>query len=61
MIDKVSVDKTTFAKVPARLEAGTPPIVQAIGLASALDYVSHIGIKTIQQEEQKVFRSCKAC
>ncbi|MGB0372545.1 MAG: aminotransferase class V-fold PLP-dependent enzyme [Opitutales bacterium] len=39
MIDKVSFDGTTFAKAPARFEAGTPHISGAIGLATAIQYV----------------------
>ena len=55
MVDKVSVEKTTFADIPARFEAGTPPIANAIGLAEALKYVSKIGWKKIQDAESKVF------
>ena len=55
MIKEVFVDKTVFAQLPARLEAGTPPIVQAIGLKSALDYVCQIGMEQIQNREKEVF------
>ncbi len=55
MVDKVTIEKTTFADVPARFEAGTPPIANAIGLAEALQYVSQIGWDKIQKNEQKVF------
>ena len=55
MVDKVTIQKTTFAAVPARFEAGTPPIANAIGLAAALTYVSKIGWKKIQTEESTVF------
>ena len=55
MVDTVRVEKTTFADVPARFEAGTPPIANAIGLAEALKYVSKIGWTKIQKEESKVF------
>ncbi|HVZ27015.1 MAG TPA: aminotransferase class V-fold PLP-dependent enzyme, partial [Rhizomicrobium sp.] len=40
MIREVSRDNVTYADPPARFEAGTPPIVQAVGLAAALDYLS---------------------
>lgn len=56
MIDTVSIEKTTFAKLPARLEAGTPPIAETIGLAAALNYVSAIGMDKIQHDEQKLTR-----
>ena len=55
MVDKVTIEQTTFAKIPARFEAGTPPIANAIGLAEALQYVSQIGWDKIQRNEQKVF------
>ena len=55
MIDKVKIDKTTFAPIPARFEAGTPPIVEAIGLASAIEYVNEIGFNSIQKQEKRLF------
>ena len=55
MIDKVSVDRTTFAALPARLEAGTPPIVEAVGLATALRYVKAIGWSKIEKHEKELF------
>src|SRR5690606_2135880 len=39
MIREVSMDKVTYADPPHRFEAGTPPIVQAIGLGAAMEYV----------------------
>jgi len=55
MVDKVTVEKTTFSEVPARFEAGTPPIANAIGLSEALKYVSKIGWAKIQDEETRFF------
>lgn len=52
MVDKVTYQKTTFAMPPARFEAGTPAIVEAIGLGVALDYMMKIGLKHISQYEQ---------
>ncbi len=43
MIDKVSFAKTTYAPAPARFEAGTPMIIEVIGLHAAIDYVDAIG------------------
>ncbi len=43
MIETVSVDEITYNTPPHRFEAGTPPIVQAIGLGAAIDYVEGIG------------------
>ena len=51
MIRRVSLEKTTWAPPPARFEAGTPPIVQAIGLGAALDYVSSVGRESIGAHE----------
>jgi cysteine desulfurase/selenocysteine lyase len=51
MIRTVGFDKTTFAPPPQRFEAGTPPIVEAIGLAAAIDYVQGIGLERIAAHE----------
>ena len=54
MIRHVSVAETTFAEVPAKFEAGTPPFVEAVGLAAAVDYVQDIGMETIAEHEQNL-------
>jgi cysteine desulfurase/selenocysteine lyase len=54
MIDRVTFEKTTFKHPPHRFEAGTPPIVQAIGLGAAIDYVSSFGVETIAAHEHEV-------
>jgi len=51
MIDRVTFERTTYAPPPARFEAGTPAIVEAIGLAAAIDYVQGIGIEAIGAHE----------
>ena len=51
MIDRVTFERTTYAPPPARFEAGTPAIVEAIGLAAAVDYVSAIGIAGVGAHE----------
>jgi cysteine desulfurase/selenocysteine lyase len=51
MIQSVSFEKTTFAPPPRRFEAGTPPIVEVIGLGEALRYVSEIGMDAIGRYE----------
>ena len=51
MIDRVSFAGTTYAGPPQRFEAGTPAIVEAIGLAAAIDYVEGIGIAAIHAHE----------
>ena len=51
MIEHVSFDKVTFKDPPHRFEAGTPPIVQAIGLAAAMRYMSGLGPDAVRAHE----------
>ena len=51
MIVRVTFEKTTFQDPPHRFEAGTPPIVQAIGLGAAVKYVEELGMKNIAAQE----------
>ena len=51
MIDRVTFEKTTYAPPPARFEAGTPAIIEAIGLGAAIDYVQAIGVEAIGAHE----------
>jgi cysteine desulfurase/selenocysteine lyase len=51
MIREVFQDRVTYGDPPHRFEAGTPPIVQAIGLGAALDYVASIGKDRIRAHE----------
>ncbi len=52
MIERVTFAKTTFAKGHSKFEAGTPPIVEAIGLGAAINYVNAIGFEKIGAHEQ---------
>jgi cysteine desulfurase/selenocysteine lyase len=54
MIDRVTFEKTTYAPPPQRFEAGTPAIVEAIGLGAACDYVSAIGLDAIHAHEARM-------
>ena len=54
MIDRVTFEKTSYAPPPARFEAGTPAIVEAIGLGAAIDYVEAIGIEAIGRHEAEL-------
>ncbi|MGE3935774.1 MAG: SufS family cysteine desulfurase, partial [Rhodospirillaceae bacterium] len=54
MIDVVTFEKTTFAGLPFKFEAGTPNIVGAIGLGAAIDYVTGIGLPRIAAYEHSV-------
>ena len=60
MIDRVTFERTTYAPPPQRFEAGTPAIVEAIGLAAAVDYVEAIGIPAIQRHEDALASQLRA-
>ena len=51
MIETVTMTESTWAPVPKRFEAGVPNMAQAVGLASALDYLSNVGLAKIHQWE----------
>ena len=51
MILSVTFEKTTYAPIPAKFEAGTPPIAAAITLGAAVDYLSEIGMDRINAHE----------
>jgi cysteine desulfurase/selenocysteine lyase len=54
MIRKVTREGTTYADPPARFEAGTPAIAQAIGMASALRWLDLLGMETVLEHERRV-------
>ena len=54
MIELVTFEKTTYRDAPARFEAGTPPIVEAIGLGAAIDYVTGVGLDRIARHETEL-------
>lgn len=54
MIKDVTLERTQFNEPPARFEAGTPNVADAIGLGAALDYVSRIGIHNIERHEHEL-------
>ena len=54
MIDTVKIQESTYAEPPTRFEAGTPPIVQAIALGEAIDWINDIGIDIIGIHEKEV-------
>lgn len=54
MISTVSFEKTTYREAPYRFEAGTPAIVEGIGLGAAIDYVTALGMDAIQAHEQRL-------
>jgi cysteine desulfurase/selenocysteine lyase len=54
MIRRVSVDGFEPAELPAKFEAGTPPIVPAIGLAAAIEYLSAVGLNAVHDHERRL-------
>jgi cysteine desulfurase/selenocysteine lyase len=54
MIETVTMARSTYAPAPHKFEAGTPPIVQAVGLGVALDYLSSIGMDNIAAHEHAI-------
>jgi cysteine desulfurase / selenocysteine lyase len=60
MIQSVHVDKVTYADPPHRFEAGTPPIVPAIGLGAALSYMMQVGRDNIAAHEADLYAYAEA-
>ena len=56
MIEHVSFEKSTFERPPLKFEAGTPDYIATTGLATALDYVSALGMNAIQKHEEELTR-----
>ncbi|HSX66686.1 cysteine desulfurase [Nocardioides sp.] len=54
MIATVTMEKSTYAGIPHRFEAGTPPIVEAVGLGAAVEYLGHVGLDRIHAHEQAI-------
>jgi cysteine desulfurase/selenocysteine lyase len=55
MVDRVSLEKTTYQEPPLRYEAGTPHIAGAISMGAAIDYMQKIGLDKIEKHEQDVY------
>lgn len=54
MIRTVTMERSTYADAPAKFEAGTPPIVEAVGLGAAVEYLSHVGMDAIRRHEEAI-------
>ena len=54
MIATVSMEKSTYAPIPHKFEAGTPPIAEAVGLGAALEYLMHLGMENVHAHEQAI-------
>lgn len=57
MVDVVTFAKTTFKAPPSRFEAGTPSIVDVIGLGAAIDYITDLGMENIVAHENAVINA----
>jgi Selenocysteine lyase len=60
MIHEVFEDRITYGQPPHKFEAGTPAIVQAIGLAAAIDYVNSVGKDRIRSHENTLLKYAHA-
>ena len=56
MISNVTLHDATWAAIPHRFEAGTPPIIEAVGLHAAIDYLDSIGMDKIFEHDQELTR-----
>ena len=54
MINEVRLDRFTPAELPAKFEAGTPPIAPAIAMSAAVDYLNRVGLNAIHRHEQSL-------
>jgi cysteine desulfurase/selenocysteine lyase len=54
MIETVTMQRSTYAGLPHRFEAGTPPIVEAVGLGAAVDYLSALGMDQVAAHDQRI-------
>lgn len=54
MIERVSFERVTYAPAPARFEAGTPPVAEAIGLGAALDWLMALDHPAVESHEQEL-------
>jgi cysteine desulfurase/selenocysteine lyase len=51
MIRSVGDDRTTWAELPAKFEAGTSPVAEAVGLGAAIDYLESVGLEAVEAHE----------
>ncbi|WP_121251338.1 cysteine desulfurase [Nocardioides ferulae] len=54
MIETVRMDRSTYAGIPHKFEAGTPPIAEAVGLGAAVDYLAAVGMEAVHAHEQAI-------
>jgi cysteine desulfurase/selenocysteine lyase len=54
MIATVTMERSTYADIPHKFEAGTPPIVEAVGLGAAVDYLEAVGMDKVRAHEEAI-------
>ena len=54
MIATVAMERSTYADIPHKFEAGTPPIVESVGLGAAIDYLAAVGMDNIRAHEEAI-------
>ena len=54
MIATVAMERSTYADIPHKFEAGTPPIVEAVGLGAAIDYLAAVGMDNVRAHEEAI-------
>jgi cysteine desulfurase/selenocysteine lyase len=54
MIATVAMERSTYAPIPHKFEAGTPPIVEAVGLGAAVDYLASLGMEHVRAHEEAI-------
>lgn len=54
MIATVAMERSTYAPIPHRFEAGTPPIVEVVGLGAAVDYLGELGLDKVRDHEHAI-------
>ena len=54
MIETVRMESSTYAPIPHRFEAGTPPIIEAIGLGAAVEYLGDLGMDAVRDHEHAI-------
>jgi cysteine desulfurase/selenocysteine lyase len=54
MIATVAMERSTYAGIPHKFEAGTPPIVESVGLGAAVDYLAAIGMDSVRAHEEAI-------
>ena len=61
MIEQVTKDRVTYQRIPQKFEAGTPAIAEAIGLGSAVEYLTRMGWAAIVEHDQMLTESALKC